>query len=829
MVMLVVLLGLATSTLITLGYQKTQRDATERSIQGLAGQGRATLLQLVSLEAQTLNSELHQAGRLTRIAADYLIAMKHRDGTIPWDSSHLVQGTEGQMYDPNPDRYTEVWIGNDLPIDETTEQDLQDSAVLDALFPGLLAQYPDAVAIYYMSPQGLGRYYPVLDLVDTLPPDFPVTTQPFFALASPENNPARRTVWTSPYIDYAGLGPIVTVSTPVYEQDRFRGVISLDLSLTHLIKRLNMLKPTDSGYAFLFDQEHRLIAAPPQAIQTLFARSAFETASFITTTLGIPLTESTAPEFLDVLSAIPVSKKGLRQIRIENQDVFVAYDHLPETGWILGLVAPVDEITAQAQLVATTIEQDARVTVQGTWLVLVILFVAALGGALLLGRWHLVEPIQVLVKGTEAVASGDLTVSIPIRSCNEIGLLSARFNQMIADLRDARQTLEKRVEDRTRELSALYEVTAVASASLDLKPVMEQSLSRILQVMSCDIGSIHLLDETGTVLKLAAWQGTPAEVLPQIQTMPVGYGVAGAVVTHDGPLFVPSIQTESAAVPTAGRSLAGRAYIGAAMRAKGKIVGMLSVIGPVGRTFSAEEIALLAAIADQVGVAVENARLYEQAEVLAMAEERQRIAREIHDTLAQGFVGIKFQLEAVESALEKCEHDLALERLKRAGDVANRSLEEARRSVWALRAGLATSKTLQEVLRDSVRSLTAETELKVTVAVQDDLPAFPAEMQTDLLRIAQEAVMNVVKHAQADRLFVGLQVEDGHVRLTIRDDGRGFRAEEAGAGREDGSGFGLIAMRERVTRHNGTLQVMSTLEEGTSIVAEIALDPKETE
>jgi len=386
--------------------------------------------------------------------------------------------------------------------------------------------------------------------------------------------------------------------------------------------------------------------------------------------------------------------------------------------------------------------------------------------------------------------------------------------------------LEERVASRTRELAALVDVTAVASASLDLDQVMRESLARIIEVMRCEIGSIHLLDRAENVLRLAAWQGTPEEILPEIQTLPLGSGVAGRVIANGRPLVVPTIGAETNAVPSAGRLLAGHAYVGAPLRAKGKVIGVLSVIGAAGREFSAEAVTLLASIADQVGIAVENAQLYKQTEELAVAEERQRLAREIHDTLAQGFTGINIQLEAVESALETGQQVVALERLSRARNLANQSLAEARRSVWALRSVSLEEKKLADALRDSVRGLTAGTGLTLSIGTPDDLARFPLELETDLLRVVQEGVMNVVKHAQAQHLDINLNCENGQIELQIKDDGRGFLVDLAKPGRRDGSGFGLIAMQERIARHGGTLQVDSQPQRGTRIIAKLELQHK---
>jgi signal transduction histidine kinase len=225
-----------------------------------------------------------------------------------------------------------------------------------------------------------------------------------------------------------------------------------------------------------------------------------------------------------------------------------------------------------------------------------------------------------------------------------------------------------------------------------------------------------------------------------------------------------------------------------------------------------------------VGVAVENAQLYEQAEALAVAEERQRLAREIHDTLAQGFTGIKLQLEAVESALERRETDIALARLDRARRLADQSLAEARRSVWALRSASLEDKRLADALRDSVRGLTDGTGLAVAIETEGELPRLPAQLESDLLRVAQEAVMNAVKHARAQHLTIRLRYEAGKIELQIADDGRGFPDGSGQGGGADGSGFGLTAMRERIGRHSGRLEIDTRRSGGTRITARVQFD-----
>jgi signal transduction histidine kinase len=208
-----------------------------------------------------------------------------------------------------------------------------------------------------------------------------------------------------------------------------------------------------------------------------------------------------------------------------------------------------------------------------------------------------------------------------------------------------------------------------------------------------------------------------------------------------------------------------------------------------------------------------------QAEALATTQERNRLAREIHDTLAQGFTGIALQLEAVDSALAGGRLDVAAQRLGQAQSLAREGLAEARRSVQALRPRALEQQSLPEALPDAVRGLTAGSALVVRVETPDDAPALAPDIESDLLRIAQEAVTNVVKHADASTLAVRLGWDGECLELRVRDDGRGLTTATSDAA--EPSGFGLTAMRERIERHGGTLRVSSIPGAGSEVVAAI--------
>ncbi|HEV2688595.1 MAG TPA: two-component regulator propeller domain-containing protein, partial [Bryobacteraceae bacterium] len=201
-------------------------------------------------------------------------------------------------------------------------------------------------------------------------------------------------------------------------------------------------------------------------------------------------------------------------------------------------------------------------------------------------------------------------------------------------------------------------------------------------------------------------------------------------------------------------------------------------------------------------------------------EERARLAREIHDTLAQGFVGISSQLDAV--ALTLNGHlDTARQHLNLARKMARHSLTEARRSVMDLRASALEGHDLETALSQSARLWTAGSAVQVQVDVSGKSRKLPEEMEQHLLRIAQEAVTNTVKHAHAHQVRIQLEMDNGSLRMQVADDGEGFEQSEAFS--EIGGHFGLLGMRERAQRLGGELQLDSKPGEGTKVEVTVPL------
>jgi signal transduction histidine kinase len=217
-----------------------------------------------------------------------------------------------------------------------------------------------------------------------------------------------------------------------------------------------------------------------------------------------------------------------------------------------------------------------------------------------------------------------------------------------------------------------------------------------------------------------------------------------------------------------------------------------------------------------------QAQLLTQAREAGVLEERQRMAREIHDTLAQGLTGIVTQLEAAQRTSDDVEHE---RRIDNAKQLARDSLSEARRSVRALKPQALEGARLPDALAEEAARWSATSGVTADVTTTGTPRPLHPDVEITLLRVAQEALVNVAKHASASRVAVTLSYMEDVVTLDVLDNGKGLRADRAGSAPGDGGGFGLIAMRQRVQRLAGQLEIESEDGGGTAVSASVPAIP----
>jgi PAS domain S-box-containing protein len=244
----------------------------------------------------------------------------------------------------------------------------------------------------------------------------------------------------------------------------------------------------------------------------------------------------------------------------------------------------------------------------------------------------------------------------------------------------------------------------------------------------------------------------------------------------------------------------------------GRVKGFIGIRHGDRPPYRPEEIELAQALAHQAMLAIQLNEFAEKSRQSAILEERNRMARDIHDTLAQGFTGVIVQLESAEDAIGCCRGKEANEHLRRAGELARRSLNEARRSVHALRPEALQGRNFWEALKRIIKNTTAGTALHTRFELRGRLRDLPLIWQENLLHIGQEALTNALKYAHPRNFETRLNFDSKELRLELRDDGDGFRVKD----RHDG--FGLAGMRERVEQMGGKLNITSARGKGTKIV-----------
>ena len=382
-------------------------------------------------------------------------------------------------------------------------------------------------------------------------------------------------------------------------------------------------------------------------------------------------------------------------------------------------------------------------------------------------------------------------------------------------LRASEQVARGQVEALTYSLDVL----ATAPAPDKFLGQMLSTIGRLLKAQSV---ILWLLDEANDSLVLrAAAQGTnfaaadPAHPFIRNPLLWKKDKVLQETVFTGAPVICEDVEDDprvSSAIREYFKSKGTKKYLTIPTLVGGRVKGFIGIRHEARPRYRPEEIELAQALAHQAMLAIQLNEFAEQSRQAAILEERNRMARDIHDTLAQGFTGVIVQLEAVEDAIACCRRKEANEHLQRASELARQSLNEARRSVHALRPQALQRGNFWEALKGIVKNTTAGTTLHTRFELRGKLRELPLVWEENLLHIGQEALTNALKYARPRNFETRLICNTKELRLELRDDGGGFKIN----GRHDG--FGLAGMRERVEQMGGQLKVTSSRGKGTKVI-----------
>jgi two-component system NarL family sensor kinase len=371
---------------------------------------------------------------------------------------------------------------------------------------------------------------------------------------------------------------------------------------------------------------------------------------------------------------------------------------------------------------------------------------------------------------------------------------------------------------RNRELSILNAIADALNRQVDLRQALQTTLAQVTDLFNLETGWVFLARPDGNTY-LAATQNLPDVFLDDPDQM------EGECTCLDSFLSGEMDASANADIITCSRlkhivSIADglRYHATIPLYAQGsegarRKLGVLNLASADWRTLSVDDLQLLHTIGDVVGIAVERAQLYERSAELGALEERNRLAREIHDTLAQGMAAITMQLETADELLNQATgHQHAQTFVQHALKLTRANLEEARRSVLDLRAAPLEGRTLCEAVLALLKEFEVRTGIETHFEGAGTHRPLPARVEVALYRIAQEALANAAQHAKALRLSMIINMTPDHVEMVIEDDGVGFDPLMSMPNR-----FGLIGMSERARLAGGTLEVKSCPGQGTRV------------
>jgi len=427
-------------------------------------------------------------------------------------------------------------------------------------------------------------------------------------------------------------------------------------------------------------------------------------------------------------------------------------------------------------------------------------------------------PLGRLALATVDIAAGDFEKRVPVGSRDEIGRLSQSFNAMAetlerreAELRMAQAELSRRVI----EIRALYRIGVEISSMLDLDEILQSVVEKTRTLLQSEGAALCLFRSEGRSLEIRAASGS---LVASGFRMESGHAYCRAGV---GGCLGPGSLSCSICMTLEGGPPA--LCLTAPLRRGEEVLGVLCVVGRVeARMFQAEDRELLDGLAAQAAIAIENARLYKEVRSLATIQERERIAREIHDGFAQAVGFLHLRLKTLEDRLGSGSRPPTLAELTDVRVVAKRAYEEVRQSIFGLRTAVPKELGLIPTLAEYLREFSQQS--GILTGLQDGdarVTRFSPEAEVQLIRVIQEALANVRKHAGARHAWVTFAFDGDTGRVTIADDGIGFRAESVNG--NNGRRFGLRIMRERAEGLGGSLEVRSTPGQGTQVVASIPL------
>ena len=369
---------------------------------------------------------------------------------------------------------------------------------------------------------------------------------------------------------------------------------------------------------------------------------------------------------------------------------------------------------------------------------------------------------------------------------------------------------------RAEQFRVIGEIGRQTTSIMEVDQLLIEVVRSIHKTFGYDHVAIAMIEDNYAVYRVGAgplWENPAFNFNPS--HLKIGSeGITGRVAASGAMVYLPDVREDPGYVEMQGSKTLSEVTV--PIKVKDKVIGVLDAQSERVNAFDDTDLVVLQSLADQTAVAIENARLYRQAKQLAVVEERNRLARELHDSVTQALYGITLHAEAAFRQLDVRNIPLANEQLAELRSTAQEALREMRLLIFELRPSVVEMQGLVPALRARLEAVEERAGMNVEINVDENLE-LSDRIQDGLYRIAQEALNNALKHAKANEIILNLTGTMSRITMEIMDNGVGFKPEEA----VEGGGLGLDGIIERAELLNGELTLDSWPGRGTTIRIEV--------
>jgi two-component system, NarL family, nitrate/nitrite sensor histidine kinase NarX len=454
-------------------------------------------------------------------------------------------------------------------------------------------------------------------------------------------------------------------------------------------------------------------------------------------------------------------------------------------------------------------------------LALIALAVAGTVALIFLMFLLVVRPVEKLSEGIRRMTAGDFAVRLPVETRDEFGELASGFNGMAERLEELYATLEERVavktrdlEDKNRELTALYDMATLLNERASVEELCRSFLRRLQPLLGAQGSAVRLIDPASGDIHLYVHEGLTAEFAREEQCLTLGECLCGEAVERDTSIvqLLPPLKDENIVYRC---QRAGYQTVAVfAIRFRGEVLGIFNLYFREPRAFTTGERHMLEAFGRHLGVAIENERLISRVREMAVSEERNLLAQELHDSIAQSLAFLNIEVQMLDGALSRADMDEARELLGEIRKGVQESYDNVRELLVHFRMRV-KHEDIALTIRQTLERFEAQTGMATRFRESGTGVPLPPDKQLQVLHILQEALSNVRKHSGATRVEVEMQ-RDRVYRFRVRDNGRGF--DPAEVARRGDRHVGLRIMQERAARIGAEVQVRSQPGAGTEVM-----------